>query len=146
MANRVYDLVGWHVELYVDGQSLPELQTTLLSLPVVCIDHLGLSKVGFDTLLSLVEHGVYVKASGFSRVDFDVRTALTSLIAANPNAILFGTDLPSTRAPLPYQDDDFQLLVDTIREANLHKVLYQNAQTFYKFDQNGKRWQSKKSE
>ena len=60
MANRVYDLVGWHVELYVDGQSLPELQTTLLSLPVVCIDHLGLSKVGFDTLLSLVEHGVYV--------------------------------------------------------------------------------------
>src|SRR6266498_3461354 len=33
LARRVYDLVGWHVELYVDSRGLPELEATLRQLP-----------------------------------------------------------------------------------------------------------------
>ena len=32
MANRVFDVVGWHVELYVDSRELDELYSTLVSL------------------------------------------------------------------------------------------------------------------
>ena len=45
-----------------------------MSLPAVSIDHIGLSKAGFLTLLKLAEKGVRVKATGFGRVDFDVRS------------------------------------------------------------------------
>ena len=106
MARRVHELVGWHSELYVDSADLADLFEALVSLPAVSIDHLGLSKAGFPTLLKLAEKGVRVKATGFGRVDFDVRPALTELYAANPRALMFGTDLPSTRAPRPYLDDD----------------------------------------
>ncbi len=76
-ARRVHRLVGWHTELYVDSTELADLYETLMSLPAVSIDHLGLSKAGFPTLLKLAEKGVRVKATGFGRVDFDVRSALT---------------------------------------------------------------------
>lgn len=131
MARRVYDLVGWHVELYVDSRELAGLAATLAALPAVSIDHLGLARDGFGTLLRLAEQGVRVKATGFGRVDFDVRTALRELDAANPEALLFGTDLPSTRAPRPYADDDFQLVLDTLGEERAGRVFYDNAARFY---------------
>ena len=111
-----YQLVGWHTELYVDSAELADLFETLVSLPAVSIDHLGLSKAGFPTLLKLAEKGVRVKATGFGRVDFDARPALTDLYTANPRALMFGTDLPSTRAPRPYQDDDYTLVLETLGE------------------------------
>ena len=114
MARRVHELVGWHSELYVDSADLADLFEALVSLPAVSIDHLGLSKAGFPTLLKLAEKGVRVKATGFGRVDFDVRPALTELYAANPRALMFGTDLPSTRAPRPYLDDDYTLVLETL--------------------------------
>jgi predicted TIM-barrel fold metal-dependent hydrolase len=129
---RVYDLVGWHVELYVDSRSLSELIDPLLRLPAVSIDHFGLSKDGFATLLRLVERGVRVKATGFGRVDFDVREALTTLCRANPDGVMFGTDLPSTRAPRPYSDDDLRLVCDTFDETQAKKVLYDNAVALYR--------------
>ena len=132
MARRVYNLVGWHTELYVDSAELADLFETLVSLPAVSIDHLGLSKAGFPTLLKLVEKGVRVKATGFGRVDFDVRSALTDLYAANPRALMFGTDLPSTRAPRPYQDDDYTLVLETLGEEKAANVFYKNAIEFYR--------------
>src|SRR5262249_59492592 len=101
MARRVHELVGWHMELYVDSTELAGLYETLLSLPAVSIDHLGLSKAGFPTLLKLAEKGVRVKATGFGRVDFDVRPALTDLYASHPHPLLFSPSLPSTPAPQP---------------------------------------------
>ena len=75
-ARRVHKLVGWHTELYIDSTDAAGLFDTLVSLPAVSIDHIGLSKAGFPTLLKLAEKGVRVKATGFGRVDFDVRSAL----------------------------------------------------------------------
>ncbi len=132
MARRVYELAGWHVELYVDAKDLPALSLTLLSLPAVSIDHLGLSKEGFPALLKLAEQGVHVKATGFGRVDFEVKSALKDIYAANPDALMFGTDLPSTRAPRPYADEDLWLVVEALGEAAAQKVLYQNAVAFYR--------------
>ncbi len=87
LARRVFDLVGWHVELYVDSKNLPELSKTLLALPKVSIDHLGISKAGFKQLLVLAEKGVKVKATGFMRVDFDVKQALITIYNANRDVL-----------------------------------------------------------
>jgi predicted TIM-barrel fold metal-dependent hydrolase len=132
MARRVHELVGWHTELYVDSAELADLFETLVSLPAVSIDHLGLSKAGFPTLLKLAAKGVRVKATGFGRVDFEVGPALVDLYAANPKALMFGTDLPSTRAPRPYQDDDYTLVLETLGEEKAANVFYKNATEFYR--------------
>ena len=132
MARRFHELVGWHTELYVDSAELAGLFETVSSLPAVSIDHLGLSKAGFPTLLKLAEKGVRVKATGFGRVDFDVRPALIDLYAANPRALMFGTDLPSTRAPRPYRGDDYTRVLETLGEKNAADVFYRNAIEFYR--------------
>jgi len=132
LAQRVFELARWHVELYVDSRDLADLKQTLLRLPAVSIDHLGLAKEGFATLLGLAEKGVRVKATGFGRVDFDVKTALRELSAANPEALMFGTDLPSTRAPRPYADQDLLLVLDALGEPLAKKALCENALAFYR--------------
>lgn len=132
MARRVHELAGWHVELYVDSRELAGLYSTLVALPAVSIDHLGLAGEGFGTLRTLVEHGVHVKATGFGRVDFDVHSALQDLYAANPDAVMFGTDLPSTRAPRPYADEDCALVIDALGPEKARRVLYENAVAFYR--------------
>jgi len=132
IARRVHDLAGWHVELYVDSRELKDLYETLINLPSCSIDHLGLSQTGFGTLLKLAERGVRVKATGFGRVDFDVPTALRELYAANPDSLMFGTDLPSTRAPRPYCDEDFLLVAKTLGDEAAKAVFCDNAAEFYR--------------
>lgn len=131
-AKKVFDVAGWHIELYVDAQDLDELSPILLRLPAVSIDHLGLSKQGFAKLLSLVENGIKVKASGFGRVDFNVGDALKEIVSVNPDALMFGTDLPSTRAPRPFLEDDLTLIRESFDEKQVSKILYSNAIRFYK--------------
>ncbi|MDA3902423.1 MAG: amidohydrolase family protein [Desulfuromusa sp.] len=131
-ATQVHEVVGWHTELYVDAKDLPELYNVLIALPCVCIDHLGLSKSGFSHLLSLIEKGVFVKATGFGRVDFDVKSAMVEIIAINPDALVFGTDLPSTRAPQPYSDNDYLMVIETLGEEMARKVFYENAVNLYR--------------
>jgi predicted TIM-barrel fold metal-dependent hydrolase len=135
-ARRVHDLVGWHVELYADSRELRGLQETLLRLPAVSIDHLGLSKEGFPTLVRLAEKGVRVKATGFGRVDFPVSDALRAIHSANPHALMFGTDLPSTRAPRPFWTSDIELVVETLGDQAAEMALWRNAVTFYRTSEN----------
>ena len=132
LADRVYELAGWHAELYVDARDLTGgLFDVVASLPAVSIDHLGLSRAGFPTLLRLAERGAYVKATGFGRLDFDPRPALRDLAAANPNGLLFGTDLPSTRAARPFRDEDVALVRDALSAEDAKKALYANAAALY---------------
>ncbi|AWF83413.1 2-pyrone-4,6-dicarboxylate hydrolase [Microbulbifer sp. A4B17] len=131
LARRVFDLASWHIELYIDASDLPPLYNKLLALPAVSIDHLGLSQQGFPTLLKLAEKGIKVKASGFGRVDFDPAQAILDLYQANPNCLMFGSDLPSTRAPRPFKPEDILLIRDNLDEAQAEKVLVENAYQFY---------------
>jgi predicted TIM-barrel fold metal-dependent hydrolase len=132
MAKRIFEIVGWHVELYVDSADLSDLYQKLVNLPAVCIDHLGLSKVGFNILLKLAEHDVRVKASGFGRIDFDVITALKELYSINPKCLMFGTDLPSTRSPRPFHSDDIKLVTESFDSDAVNNILCKNAFEFYK--------------
>lgn len=131
IASRVNELADWHVELYVESSDLPELYQTLINLPAVSIDHLGLTKTEYRTLIQLVEKGVRVKATGFGRVDFPVPEVLKELYLANPDALMFGTDLPSTRAPREYSDKDFLLVIDALGAEGAINVLSKNALNFY---------------
>ncbi|MGE7917021.1 amidohydrolase family protein [Lysinibacillus xylanilyticus] len=130
-ARRVYDLVGWHSELYIDAKDLPDIAPTLEKLPAISIDHLGLSEEGLPHLLKLVEKGVRVKATGFGRVELDVENALKSIYATNPEALMFGTDLPSTRAKRPFAYADVELIQELFDAMAAEKILYQNAMSFY---------------
>ena len=132
MARRVYDCVGWHCELYIDSRELPAIETRLLRLPALSIDHLGLSHEGLPSLLRLAGHGARVKACGFGRVDFAVPGILQQIHSANPHALMFGTDLPSTRALRPFEDTDIVLLIDALGEDGAGRALWQNAREFYR--------------
>lgn len=132
LAKRIYDIAGWHVELYIDSSGLSDLFDIISGLPLVSIDHLGLSKKSFRVLLGLVERGVHVKATGFGRVDFDIAHAIKEICLANPDSLMFGTDLPSTRAPRPFRDEDILIITDILDEELVKKVLYKNAISFYR--------------
>jgi predicted TIM-barrel fold metal-dependent hydrolase len=132
MSRRVFEIVGWHVELYVDSTNLTDKYQKIISLPKVCIGHLGLLKLGFNTLLKLAGQGVHVKASGFGRVDFDVVAALKKLYSVNPKCLMFGTDLPSTRSPKPYHHSDLKLVSDAFECEAAGNIFYRNALEFYK--------------
>lgn len=130
-ARRVHDLVGWHSELYMDAKELPEIASTIEKLPAISIDHLGLSEEGLPHLLKLVDKGVHVKATGFGRVELDVENALKSIYEVNPYALMFGTDLPSTRAKRPFEYGDIKLIQQLFDEQATDNILYTNAFKWY---------------
>ena len=134
VARRVHELARWHVELYVDAKDLAAIEDRVAALPAVSIDHLGLSCGGLPVLCRMAERGVRVKATGFGRVDFDVVAAMRALWSANPDCLMFGTDVPSTRAPRPYSPADLQLMLDSFDDAQVEKILCGNARQFYRLD------------
>ena len=99
-------------------QKLGEIKDIILELPQVSIDHLGLTKEGFEDLKDLVRNGVYVKATGFGRIEVDPLQTLKALMEINSNAIMFGTDLPSTRAKRPFEKSDIELIEKTSLKKN----------------------------
>ncbi len=131
LSNRLYDHYGWHTELYVDSNSLKELKTTLEQLPKFSIDHLGLSKSGLEDLYHWAEKGVKIKATGFGRLDFDPIAAMNKIYAINPDALMFGTDLPSTRAKIPFSYEDLKMIKDNFSAEAQKKIFYQNAIDWY---------------
>ena len=131
LALRVHDLAGWHAELYVDSKDLPELEPRLAALPRVTIDHLGMTRDGYPALLRLVERGVKVKATGFGRVELEVSGALREIAAVDPGALIFGTDLPGTRAERPFEESDVDLVAETLGEPLADRVLRENALHWY---------------
>ena len=132
-ARRVHELVGWHSELYIDAKELPHIAATIEALPAISIDHLGMSAEGLPHLLRLVDKGVHVKATGFGRVELDVATALRSIYAVNPAALMFGTDLPSTRAKRPFEEADITLIRELFDDAAAARIFYDNAKAWYRF-------------
>ncbi|TCJ96804.1 amidohydrolase family protein [Nocardia alba] len=132
LAHRVHDIAGWHSELYIDARTLPDLTPTLMALPAVSIDHLGLHRDGVAHLLKLVEHGTKVKATGFGRIDLDPADVMKAILDTDPTALMVGTDLPSTRARRPFADQDFTIIAETIGPEHLHDILWGNAATFYR--------------
>jgi predicted TIM-barrel fold metal-dependent hydrolase len=132
LGRKVFAVAGWHSEFYVANADLTDLYPLLVRLPKISIDHLGLSADGLDVLLRLVAGGASVKATGFSRGDLEIRTVIGRIHSVNPGALVFGTDLPSTRAPRPFSAADIDLVRETLGHDEATKVLHDNAVALYR--------------
>jgi len=131
LSNKLHDCYGWHTELYVDSKDLKELKTILEKIPKFSIDHLGLSQSGLIDLYYWADKGVKIKATGFGRVDFNPITVMKKIYSINPDSLMFGTDLPSTRAKEPFRYEHLKRLKDNFSEDEQMKILYHNAKDWY---------------
>lgn len=121
LAARVHELAGWHAEVYADGAALAAHEDRLRELPRLSVDHLGLDSGALPVLQRL---GCMVKATGFGRVDLDVEATLRAL---DPAKLMFGTDLPGTRARRPFAPADLELVAAVAPPA-----LADNARAWYR--------------
>ncbi len=126
LARRFDELAGWHLEVYADARELPPLPGVRL-----VIDHLGGPEAALPATLRLVEAGAKVKATRFGASDHDVPRTLRAIAAANPGALLFGTDLPGTRASRPFEPRDLELVLEIAGE----RAIFTNAAETYRLAQ-----------
>jgi hypothetical protein len=132
LAGRAHAVAGWHAEIYADAATLGPYVDRLSHMAApLSIDHLGMTQAGLPILLDLVAAGMKVKATGFGRVKMDVPRALEAIAARDPTALMFGTDLPSTRATRPFEPADLELLRQVLGRDLARKALWDNSQAFY---------------
>jgi predicted TIM-barrel fold metal-dependent hydrolase len=132
LATRCHAVAGWHAEFYVDAASLAPHVDRLSKLPQIAIDHLGMTEEGVPVLLDLVAAGCKVKATGFGRVKMDVPKALERIAQTNPNALVFGTDMPSTRAPRPFMPSDIELIEKVLGRDLAQRTFWDNPLALYR--------------
>ena len=136
LERRVWDACGWKCELYLDAAKIDdELDALIRRLPAVSIDHLGMSRLDDDALMrGYVAAGVPVRVTGFGRVEH-TREQVAELVAAlyqeNPRALLFGTDLPATRARYRFSMDDVALVKAALGDEAAQDVLWKNGMRWY---------------
>jgi predicted TIM-barrel fold metal-dependent hydrolase len=131
LAARVHAVAGWHAELYVDAASLAPHVARLSKLPQISVDHLGMTEAGLPVLLDLVAAGCKVKATGFGRVKLDVPATLEAIAKTRPDALMFGTDIPSTRAARPFQPSDIDLVEKVLGPELAQKAFWDNPVALY---------------
>ena len=112
LALRVHELAGWHAEVY--ATDLPAHEERLRALPRLVIDHLGMNPEGLATAVRL---GAMVKVTPRVRGD---------LAAVPAEKLMFGTDLPGTRAARRFDRAD----LDRVREV-APAALAENARAYY---------------
>lgn len=134
LANRAHAAGRWHAEIYADAAALRPHVAKLSKLPQIVIDHLGMTEAGLPVVLDLVDAGARIKATGFGRVSMDVAKALERIAARNPKALMFGTDLPSTRAKRPFMAEDMALVQNVLGTALARQVFWGNAVSLYRPD------------
>ena len=113
LALRVHELAGWHAEVY--AADLAAHERRLRALPRLVVDHLGMTPEG---LAAAVRLGAMVKATPRFRGDLE---------AVPPDRLLFGTDLPGTRARRRFESAD----VDRVA-AVAPRALADNARAWYR--------------
>jgi predicted TIM-barrel fold metal-dependent hydrolase len=113
LALRVHRLAGWHAEVY--ATDLPAHEERLRALPRLVVDHLGMNPEG---LAAAVRLGAMIKAT--PRFAGDLR-------AVAPDKLLFGTDLPGTRAPRRFAPADLERVA-----ALAPAALADNARAWYR--------------
>jgi predicted TIM-barrel fold metal-dependent hydrolase len=148
MARRLAPL-GWHIQVYADGETMLELGETLAHLPVsVVIDHCGgvMSTLGtahpqFQALLRLLDSGnAWVKVCSY-RVSSrgapfaDAEANVKALVAAAPERCLWGTDWPHPAMdPVPDTGVLFDQFCAWVRDASTRqRILVDNPGRLYGF-------------
>jgi predicted TIM-barrel fold metal-dependent hydrolase len=113
LALRVHELAGWHAEVY--ATDLPAHEQALQALPRLVIDHLGMNPEGLAVAVRL---GAMVKAT--PRFAGDLR-------AVDPAKVMFGSDLPGTRAARTFEPADLDVIAAITKSA-----LVDNARAWYR--------------
>lgn len=62
----------------------------------------------------------------------DVPKTLQAIAARNPKALMFGTDIPSTRAKRPFRPSDIQVVRDALGPELAQRALWTNGVELYK--------------
>lgn len=146
---------GWHLELLIDGQTLPALEPRLAALPVpVVIDHMGHlppANIGQDArrdaaiavMERLLPRGqAWVKLSGAYRCSAepalwaDTLALAQRLLAAGPDRCVWGSDWPHVSQPvMPFSPTDtLDWLGTVIPDAEMrNRVLADNPARLYGF-------------
>lgn len=132
LAQRVHKVGKMHSEFYADASTLQPYINALRELPRFSLDHLGLTREGIPALLKLVEAGAHVKASGFGRLDFEPVEVMKHVSEINAKALMFGSDVPSTRARRPFQLQDVELISANFAEATAADIFEGNGKSFYR--------------
>lgn len=132
LARRAHAVAGWHAEIYADAATLKPHVAALSALPQISIDHLGMTEAGLPVVCDLVRAGAKVKATGFGRVHMNVPKALEMLATVSDSALVFGTDLPSTRANRPFEPSDIDLIARTLGATLASKVFWDNPRALYR--------------
>jgi predicted TIM-barrel fold metal-dependent hydrolase len=135
LAIRCHQVAGWHAEIYADAAALKPHVDKLSKLPQLSIDHLGMTQAGVPVLLDLVAAGCKVKATGFGRAKLDVAKTLEQVAAKSPTALVFGTDIPSTRAERPFMPSDIELVEKVLGPDLAQKAFWDNPLALYKVKQ-----------
>jgi len=143
--------LGWHLQFLIDAADLPALALRLegLAVPIV-IDHWGhfpvsrgLADPGFQTLVSLLRDGAWVKLSGAYRNTVagppyaDTVAFVRRLHEAAPDRCVWGSDWPHVahRGHMMNVGDLIDLLADWVPDAAARtRVLADNAQRLYGFE------------
>ena len=132
LAQRCHAVAGWHAEIYADAAALKPHVARLSKLPQISIDHLGMTEAGVPVLLDLVAAGAKVKASGFGRTKVNIPATLEAIAKKNSNALVFGTDIPSTRAERPFEVADIDLIQKVLGAELARKVFWDNGIALYR--------------
>ena len=94
-----------------------------------------MTQKGLPALLDLVDAGAKVKATGFGRVDIDIPQALEKIAQRNSKALIFGTDIPSTRAKRAFAPSDIDLIKKVLGPSLSRQVLWSNARALYRLNE-----------
>ena len=148
IARRIAPL-GWHIQVYIDGEDLLMMAPTLTKLPVdIVIDHCGGVKAGlglqhpqFHALLGLLDSGrAWIKVCSY-RVSSagqpwaDPEPNVKAFAARYPERCVWGTDWPHPQMnPLPEAGQQLDLLFDWVPDAEARRrILVDNAAKLYGF-------------
>lgn len=144
--------LGWHLQLLVGTRHLTPIASQLGKLPVpFIVDHMGHPSAAdgvhdkdFQTLVSLVRDGGWVKLSGAFRVTAegppyrDTIPLAQALFAAAPDRCVWGSDWPHVAVwppkPMPNVGELLNVFADWIPdEANRKRVFVDNPKRLYGF-------------
>ena len=135
LSERVYKLCNWKTEVYLNLQTIDsELLELICSLPQVSIDHLGMHKYSIDQLKKIVNANIPIRLSGFGRVGYErdeIRELITLLYRENPSCLMFGSDLPSTRAKYRFSTKDIELIKETVGKEAQDRIFFLNGEKWY---------------
>ena len=142
--------VRWHLQILADVSTFQDLERFAADIPVpIVFDHMGhvsatkgVNEPGFQSLLRQLDSGRHwVKLSGAYRVTAgdpcyaDVADMARTLVATNPDRLVWGSDWPhpAISGPMPNDGDLLDFLFEWADTETAHKILVRNPETLYGF-------------